>query len=72
MSYKDRHGHTVIKDSKRNHLYLVIDNMGDGPIPVLTHTPWMEDINHYHIELTQPEAKILRDWLTAYLDEHEE
>lgn len=72
MSYKDKYSITKIKDTKHNNLTISIDNMGDGKIPVLLFTPSMNDTqNHYHIELTLKEAKILRDWVNKYVNDVE-
>lgn len=43
--------------------------------PVLFYTPHMKDLDsygcphHYHIPLTQAQAKLLRDWLDNFLKE---
>jgi hypothetical protein len=72
MSYKSKHGITKIKKGKRYNLDVSLDYDIDEnkKYPVLLFTPNFEDKNeHFHIDLSRKEAKILSEWLNEYLDD---
>lgn len=78
MSFKDRYGSTQIKSKRRDNLRIGWDCEDDPKdikqrFPVFLFTPDMENTNdHHHIVLDKKQAKILRDWLDAYLKEQGE
>lgn len=71
MSYKDRFGITDIKSDPFHNLSISWEPVDkESKIPVLLFSPSMNDsANHYHIEMTKEEAKILKEWLTLYLED---
>ena len=75
MSYQDRYGITKLRDGRRDNLSInwdYEDNADDKAqrFPVLFFTPDMENTReHYHIQLDRDKAKVLRDWLTEFLEE---
>jgi len=78
MTYKDRYGTTTIIDGKIDNFSVGWD-YDDNPedkkqrFPVFLFTPNMENtIDHYHIALDREKSEILRDWLTAFLEDRDE
>ncbi|MCX6128418.1 MAG: hypothetical protein NTX25_05055 [Proteobacteria bacterium] len=76
--YKDKHGITDIKASKRDNLSISVDQdidqngLQSEKYPVFLYTPSMADTGeHYHIVLRREEAKALKEWLEAYLADTE-
>ncbi|CAN5681576.1 hypothetical protein BH10CYA1_BH10CYA1_03150 [soil metagenome] len=73
MAYKDRHGRTVIRPDDDNNLRIAWDYDDDESdlvqrMAVFLYTPQMSNTEtHFHISLSQPQAKELRDWLDEFL-----
>lgn len=72
MSYKDRFGGTEIKNEKRERLAISWDFDDDENdikqrYPVILFVPDQSQPDHWHIHLTDTQAKELRDWLTQFL-----
>jgi hypothetical protein len=70
VSFKDPFGITKIRASDRDNLNISwdFDTNPKKNYPVLLYTPDMRDTdNHYHIALSEKQARELRDWLTAFL-----
>ena len=73
MSYNSKHGITEVRKGKISHLDISLDYDTDESkkYPVFLFTPVINNTDdHYHIELTYKEAKVLNEWLNSYLNDY--
>lgn len=66
--YSDRFGITNVRESDRDNLTLSIDVM-EEPVAVMLYIPDINDHEHFHIQLNKDQAKIMRDWLSAFIED---
>lgn len=72
MAWSDRFAITPIKDEPIDNFSMSIDEM-DEIVAVALYTPDMENTNeHYHIEFSRDQARVLWDWLSDFLEEDTE
>ena len=75
MAYKDKFGITKIREGQTNNLDISWDYENDPNDlkqrkAVFLFTPDMKNaMEHYHIELDQQQANVLRKWLNQFLNE---
>ena len=66
--YSDRFGITKVRESDQDNLTLSID-IDEKPTAVMLYIPDINDHEHFHIHLNKDQAKIMRDWLSAFIED---
>lgn len=76
MAYKDDYGITEICNNRENGKLSISyepDQIFEGELiprhPILLYVPDVREFEHFHIKLTEAQAKRLRSWLDSYLVE---